>query len=355
MGAVGLRGKEAIVTRQTRNPLASSLPAEWRGAGRSGAQPRQRQFGVCQRGTAEKQRQHANTTTVGTGHRTLETTRSKKSPSMFVFGSAAKADADGDDGGGRGEASTATDGAPSFAFDASFLPAVTATPTANGDDAPAAAGGFKFNEAGAGVKTGTKRDEATDGGSGEAPSAIHSSVSSVASAAGETPGFITEVVLMNSGHELHEIYTCPLCCLPVALPVAKHSSRKPCCMKMVCDGCTYASYQRGMGDTCAFCRAPTPFSDAAMLALVQKRVNAKDPVAIKSLADANYRGNYGLPLDIPRAIELWTEAARLGDLGAHFNLGCRYYNGEGVKTDVARGIRHLQHAAIHGHPNSRHT
>ncbi|EJK50439.1 hypothetical protein THAOC_30590, partial [Thalassiosira oceanica] len=49
---------------------------------------------------------------------------------MFVFGSAAaQADADGDDGGGRGKASSATDGAPSFAFDASFLPAVTATPT----------------------------------------------------------------------------------------------------------------------------------------------------------------------------------------------------------------------------------
>ncbi|EJK73929.1 hypothetical protein THAOC_04425 [Thalassiosira oceanica] len=68
-------------------------------------------------------------------------------PSMFVFGSAAKADADsgGGGGGGREKASSTTDDAPSFTFDVSSLPAVTATPTANGDNAPAAAEGFKFN------------------------------------------------------------------------------------------------------------------------------------------------------------------------------------------------------------------
>ncbi|EJK73461.1 hypothetical protein THAOC_04913, partial [Thalassiosira oceanica] len=58
---------------------------------------------------------------------------------MFVFGSAAKADADSDGGGGRGKASSTTDGALSFAFDASSLPSVNSTTTANGDDE-----GFKF-------------------------------------------------------------------------------------------------------------------------------------------------------------------------------------------------------------------
>ncbi|EJK47296.1 hypothetical protein THAOC_33993 [Thalassiosira oceanica] len=113
---------------------------------------------------------------------------------MFVFGSAAKADADGDDGGGgRGKALSTTDGPPSFAFDASFLSAVTSTTTANGDDAHAAAGGFKFKmpssqaateggevgdstplfgstlksrqEVGVGVKTQMKHEAATDGSS----------------------------------------------------------------------------------------------------------------------------------------------------------------------------------------------
>ncbi|EJK44981.1 hypothetical protein THAOC_36437 [Thalassiosira oceanica] len=145
-------------------------------------------------------------------------------------------------------------------------------------------------------------------------------------AAGPLPDAVTEEELMSLGHELPDIYTCPLCCLPIALPVGKHSSFETCCMKRVCHGCILASRQRGMRDKCAFCRTPTPDSDAATLA----------------------------QQDIPRAIELWTEAANLGDLNAHFKLGYRYYNGEGVEKDVARCIRHLQHAAMQGHPESRH-
>ncbi|EJK52019.1 hypothetical protein THAOC_28754, partial [Thalassiosira oceanica] len=35
---------------------------------------------------------------------------------------------------------------------------------------------------------------------------------------------VTEEELMSSGHELPEAgYTCPLCCLPIALPAEKHS------------------------------------------------------------------------------------------------------------------------------------
>ncbi|EJK72940.1 hypothetical protein THAOC_05477 [Thalassiosira oceanica] len=114
-----------------------------------------------------------------------------------------------------------------------------------------------------------------------------------------------------------------------------------------------------MAKLCEFCRAPTPGtptpeSYAALNAQTQKRVDAKDPVATEFLAHAYYDGNNGLQQDIPRAIELWTEAAILGDLNAHYNLGRRYYCGEGVEQDVARGIRHWQQAAMQGHPSSRH-
>ncbi|EJK61582.1 hypothetical protein THAOC_17902, partial [Thalassiosira oceanica] len=172
-------------------------------------------------------------------------------------------------------------------------------------------------------------------------------------AAGPLPDAVTEEQLMSSGHELLEGHTCPLCCLPIALPMAKHSKFKPCCMKRVCDGCILASRQRGMGSMCAFCRTPTPDSDAAVLALIKKRADAKDPVAVESLASAYDEGDYGLQQDTSRAIELRTEAARLGDLNAHFNLGCIYDEGDGVEQDVARGVRHFQHAAIRGHPESR--
>ncbi|EJK74171.1 hypothetical protein THAOC_04168 [Thalassiosira oceanica] len=108
-----------------------------------------------------------------------------------------------------------------------------------------------------------------------------------------------------------------------------------------------------MGDTCPFCRTPTPDSDAAALPLNQKRVDARDPAATRIFADAYYSGGCGLEQDVPRAIELWTDAARLGDLDAHFQLGHRYCDGEGVEEDVARDVQHWQHAAIHGHPASR--
>ena len=159
---------------------------------------------------------------------------------------------------------------------------------------------------------------------------------------------------MTSGHELHESFTCPLCCLPIALPAEKHSRFMPCCMKTVCNGCILALHRRGKGDTCAFCRTPTPKCDADTLALILKRVDAKDPAATEYLAYAYSNGSYGLLQDVPRAIELWTEAACLGDLNAYNRLGYRYCNGEGVEQDVASGICHYQHAAIKGHSTSRH-
>ncbi|EJK45432.1 hypothetical protein THAOC_35954, partial [Thalassiosira oceanica] len=182
-----------------------------------------------------------------------------------------------------------------------------------------------------------------------APATLHSPGASTDG----PPPIVNDEELMSSGHELHEGYTCPLCCLPITLPVGKHSLFKSCCSKTVCNGCRLAAYQHGIGNTCPFCRTPTPDSNAAVLALIQKRVDARDPVATEFLADAYYSGKYGLEMDIPRAVELWMEAANLGNLSAHYMLGYWYYKGEGVKQDVSRGIRHWRHAAIQGHPQSR--
>ena len=93
----------------------------------------------------------------------------------------------------------------------------------------------------------------------------------------------------------------------------------------------------------------------AKLVRIQKRVDANDPVAIDHLAHAYFDGkSYGLQQDIQRAIELWTEAVRLGNFEAHCTLGRRYYEGDGVDQDKVKAIRHWQHAAIQGHPLSRH-
>ena len=88
--------------------------------------------------------------------------------------------------------------------------------------------------------------------------------------------------------------------------------------------------------------------------MVQKRVDAKDPEAIAFLADKHYFGILGLEKDVPRAIELWTEAAKRGLIGAHHSLGIQYVQGEGVIKDKAKGFRHFELAAMKGHVEARH-
>ncbi|EJK60227.1 hypothetical protein THAOC_19466, partial [Thalassiosira oceanica] len=81
--------------------------------------------------------------------------------------------------------------------------------------------------------------------------------------------------------------------------------------------------------------------------------------AINFLGDKYYNGELGLAKDVPRAIELWTEAAELGSVDAHLDLGYVYYqphgpHGCGVEEDEPRGVRHWQEAAMKGHVFCRH-
>ena len=58
--------------------------------------------------------------------------------------------------------------------------------------------------------------------------------------------------------------------------------------------------------------------------------------------------------DVPRTIELYTEAVELGSLDAHFQLGFIYYTGKGAEEDKPRAIQLWQQAAMKGHVLSRH-
>mmetsp|Transcript_32451 Transcript_32451/g.74119 ORF Transcript_32451/g.74119 Transcript_32451/m.74119 type:complete len:268 (+) Transcript_32451:326-1129(+) len=262
---------------------------------------------------------------------------------MFVFGYAANVSDSG------AAASISADGIP-FAFNASLLPAV------DGGDA-AASGGAQAT--GDGEEAGDKIGSPLFGSRGEREGAIrlgqqHCPAAamhcSAVHAAGPLSDAVTEEKLMDSGHELHESHICTLCYLPIELPAAQHSMLMHCCMKRVCYGCFLALHRREMEKTCAFCRTPTPDSDAAKLSLVQKRVDAKDPVATALLADAYYNGDYVLQQDISRAIELWTEAANLGNLNAHFRLVTDTANGK-LSRRTWIGAFHigstLQFKAIH--------
>ncbi|EJK53784.1 hypothetical protein THAOC_26703 [Thalassiosira oceanica] len=126
--------------------------------------------------------------------------------------------------------------------------------------------------------------------------------------------------LMASGHERPEGDRCPICFDLIKLPMHEHSSMNVCLMKRVCNGCILAARQRGMMG-CPFCRTTTPTEDASTLALIQKCVVKDDTAAISFLGEQYYYGSRGVAKDAIRAIELWTEAAELGSIDAHYHLG----------------------------------
>ena len=76
-------------------------------------------------------------------------------------------------------------------------------------------------------------------------------------------------------------------------------------------------------------------------------------VLLHLLGEKYFHGDLGLAKDVTRAIELWTEAAELGSLAAHYDLGILYYTSKGVEEDKPRGIHHWQQAAMKGDVTSR--
>ena len=158
--------------------------------------------------------------------------------------------------------------------------------------------------------------------------------------------------LYSQGHERPEGDFCPICTLPIPLPVDDHSISESCCMKKICKGCGIAAARRGMTD-CAFCRTPTPGNDAVLLRMVRARVKKKDPEAIHFLGNQYYNGQLGLQKDMEKAVELFTEAAELGSVDALYNLGVAYRRGDGVQEHKAKGAEFLTKAAMQGHVESR--
>ncbi|EJK58285.1 hypothetical protein THAOC_21606, partial [Thalassiosira oceanica] len=163
--------------------------------------------------------------------------------------------------------------------------------------------------------------------------------------------------LYSQGLERPEGDFCPICTLPIALPVGNHSVFNSCCTKRVCYGCLVTQIKKGLRD-CPFCRAPTPTDDAdapdEFMARVRARAERKDPAAINNLGEDYLHGRFGLTKDVPRAVELWTEAAELGSIQALFNLGNAYYHEGGIRYDQELAAEFYRKAAMRGHVQSRH-
>jgi hypothetical protein len=138
---------------------------------------------------------------------------------------------------------------------------------------------------------------------------------------------------------------CPICFIPLPINPQK-SIMKACCSKSICEGCLHANYMSG-NFNCPFCREPVPKHGEEEKRMME-RVKANDPAAICQVGAE--RSNEG---DHVSAVEYWIKAAELGDVEAHYYLGDRYYNGEGVVEDVEKAVYHYEKAAIRGHPTAR--
>jgi TPR repeat protein len=82
---------------------------------------------------------------------------------------------------------------------------------------------------------------------------------------------------------------------------------------------------------------------------MMKRVEANDAGAIHELGCYYYNGEIGLLQDRAKAMELWTQAAKLGSSEAHYNLGNVYFEG----GDLKKSKFHWEAAAMAGHEVAR--
>ena len=141
---------------------------------------------------------------------------------------------------------------------------------------------------------------------------------------------------------------CPICFLPMPLDPTKYVFH-PCCCNFICYGCVHANLMTNEGDRCPFCREPMSSSDEEAIKRIMKRIKANDPAALSQMGASRYHEG-----DYDGSLEYWMKAAELGDVDAHYRLGCMYGNGEGVEKDEEKAVYHSETAAIGGHPMARH-
>ena len=171
---------------------------------------------------------------------------------------------------------------------------------------------------------------------------------------------LKDIALFSEGHN-HHLEDCPMCLMPMPID-GQQSMLYFCCMKNICTGCALKkrSVEHGSAqvdiskEACPFCRSKISKDQRKNIQIIQRRVDAGDPEAHVYLGDMYNEGKRGLPVDKTRAVELWTEAARLGSVSAHFQLYEAYNLGaRGVDRNMKLATHHAEIAAKGGHTIAR--
>ena len=142
------------------------------------------------------------------------------------------------------------------------------------------------------------------------------------------------------------------------LPISENlSTYAACCGKSVCSGCDYQhkTKNKGRSRTCAFCRTAAPESDGEILEQLRKRVELKDPVALVNLAMRYGRGELGLPVNQATCVQLLRQAAGLDCPAANFLLGNFHKYGDmGLEQNDEEALKCWKEAAAVGYVDAHH-
>ena len=155
---------------------------------------------------------------------------------------------------------------------------------------------------------------------------------------------------------------CPICFLPMPYTgglCGVGVSYAPCCGKVLCSGCIWASvFATGKGalkKCCAFCREPTDSPIEEETRKCKKRMEAGDAETFHQEGIAYENGDRGVPRDKNKALEMWNRAADFGHADAHHHIADAYLHGKGVEKDDDKASYHLERAAIRGHEMARYS
>jgi TPR repeat protein len=108
-------------------------------------------------------------------------------------------------------------------------------------------------------------------------------------------------------------------------------------------------------EKCPFCRTTVHVSIEEYSERLQKRGELDDSEATFHLGCSTYRdGEFGLPQDYNKALELFVQAGELGHAKAYCNVGYAYANGRGVEKDKKKANHYYKLAAIGGDASARH-
>ena len=105
---------------------------------------------------------------------------------------------------------------------------------------------------------------------------------------------------------------------------------------------------------CPFCRTQTPTTDEEVNEQYKKRMKLDDAGAIYDVGCHYHNGDHGLPQNYNKALELWHQAAELGNRKSYYSIGAAYYCGNGVERDEKKAKHYSELAAMRGHVKARH-